>query len=393
MESFGADDLGVPVSKSNRKTTVENHEFQLPAKLNHLFGLSASSPGKSDEDYLAAENTEQSLEILGGAKRSGRKRRKSARLKKKREAKQQMPCEVIELTTTLDDSSEDETAEVSRTLSPSVKTLHERASPPRRMQELGDLNSDELALVKAITMGTRNSHEVIVTIEEENISLTRNDLKRLRGARWLNDEIINAYVALINKRNRSHFNFEDREPPKYEQRCLRPRTFVFNSYFYTRLTSGGYDFPGVRRWTRRANIDVLQMNLILFPVNLGNAHWILTGVDMDNKKFLYLDSMHGRDHSNVTQNLRRWLYDEINDKHGRLVADEWKVADFECDLNRYIMYAQACGRGRLIPRQTDSGSCGVFSSKYADYLERGQAIEFRQDQIPLLRARIALDLF
>lgn len=50
-----------------------------------------------------------------------------------------------------------------------------------------------------------------------------------------------------------------------------PRVHVLNSFFYTKLVNGGYNYAGVRRWTKR--VDVFQQDLILTPINLNNAHW------------------------------------------------------------------------------------------------------------------------
>ena len=50
-----------------------------------------------------------------------------------------------------------------------------------------------------------------------------------------------------------------------------PQVHVLNSFFYTKLINGGYNYAGVRRWTKA--VDVFQHDLLLTPINLNNTHW------------------------------------------------------------------------------------------------------------------------
>lgn len=238
-----------------------------------------------------------------------------------------------------------------------------------------------------------------IVMSETGITLHGSDLKCLRRERWLNDELINAYVYLINKRNEEIFNRE-RAPPGI------PKTRVFNTFFYTRLTSGpnGYDYAGVRRWTSRARIDISTYDLLLFPVNLGNHHWILAGIDLKGKSFLYLDSILASDKAGVTNTLRQWLKDELCDKHGEEVAAKRKIDKWEILLNSYRVLRCGVlppelertgakpGRMAKVPHQKDGGSCGVFMAKMADCLSLGLQVYFQQPDIPLIRKRMVLDL-
>lgn len=267
---------------------------------------------------------------------------------------------------------------------------------------LKPLTTEEHMLVDGLTKGKSHS-DALATNPMANITLHRSDFKRLRGARWLNDELLNSYVALINTRNRLH---SERSKGNGGTK-LRPRTYMFNTYFYTRLVSTGYDYAGVARWSRRAKMDVLQQDLILVPVNLGNNHWILSGIDLANQCFLYLDSLYGRDSSDVVPALKQWLGDEVNDKHGSAKAKNLAVGSWEIRLNKYNFWRPPpAGQGGLvdcgqppkrrqlkIPRQGDGGSCGVFTAKIADCLAMGCNIYFGQKDIKLIRSRMALDLY
>lgn len=72
-----------------------------------------------------------------------------------------------------------------------------------------------------------------------------------------------------------------------------------------------YDYQGVGRWTKRQKINVLERDIILIPVNLSNYHWVCAYVDIRNRRFVYLDSMHKDDYGGVLPNLQRWIHDEV----------------------------------------------------------------------------------
>lgn len=270
-----------------------------------------------------------------------------------------------------------------------------------RCKYLTPLNSDENKL--ATQLVTRTKLETrIVTIAEAGITLRGESFKRLRGTRWLDDEVLNAYVSLINSRNDAVF-YELSEG----DRSGIPRTYMFNTYFFTRLCchSSGFDYPGVQGWTKRAKVDILQKDIILVPINLGNHHWVLSGIDMEHQEIMYLDSMRGPDTAKAISKLKRWVFEELRNKHGDSVAQRydphsWKEVKHSYRVRRIGVLPASlesreakAGRVARVPTQSDGGSCGVFTAKMADCLSLGIKVYFKQGDIPLIRRRMALDLF
>lgn len=319
--------------------------------------------------------------------------------------------EVIDLTSLDDDEQEHvispcEDAAIDEALIQRIDKLH-IADLVKDLDEekvgkfIDPLGKEEEIVVNRLLTG-KNDSEKVVTISGAGITLLRGDVKRLRGTSWLNDEVINAFVFLLNQRNKKIFGNSTCAPQGI------PKTFVFNTFFYTRLSSNstGYDYNGVRRWSTRAKVDILKYDLILVPVNLGNHHWVLGGIDLQKKSFLYLDSMRGHDKAHVSVCLRRWLQDELRDKHGDTIAEKMQLTKWKMLCNQYVVRrATASQKTRqegttgsaqvdLIrtPEQTDGGSCGVFTAKIADCLSLGVKVYFEQPDISLIRARMALDL-
>lgn len=261
-----------------------------------------------------------------------------------------------------------------------------------RLRSVTKVEEREIASV------TRNvlKKDILATVKEANIRLCGEDFSCLRGSRWLNDEVMNSFVGLINSRNCKYFHGrcgqDGENQPNFSREVefeshdqifvsSRPRTHVFNTFFMARLSQNDYDYNGVRRWLKRAGKKIDQLDLILVPMNLSNLHWVLVGIDLRHRHFLYLDSMMGKDCGDSIETLKRWLADEISDKIDRATADKLNISQWRSLVNP-----------SYLPRQLDGGSCGVFTLYMAEYLERGKRPDFIQDNITTMRQRTVLFL-
>ena len=226
--------------------------------------------------------------------------------------------------------------------------------------------------------------------------LRARDFKRALGLgalSWLDDGLVNAYCELICRRNASFF------ASAYSGRRMRAagdvagdelamvhggrrRTYVFNSFLYGKLIEARYDYAtSVRRWTT-GRVRVLEFDKLLFPINLGNTHWVLAGIDIRYQRLVYLDSLHGGDTDGVLERLREWLTHEVTDKYGMEKAKSMNICAWRSVHNP-----------PYTPRQRDGESCGVFMVMLADYLELGKRPDFTQADIRTLRERAAISLY
>ncbi|TKY72601.1 Ubiquitin-specific protease ESD4 [Spatholobus suberectus] len=226
-----------------------------------------------------------------------------------------------------------------------------------------DLTSEEEDEVERAFSANRWS--ILVTHENSNIEITGEKFQCLRLTGWLNDEVINLYLALLKER-------EQREPQKF-LKC-----HFFNTFFYKKLISGanGYDFKSVRRWTsqRKLGYSLLECDKIFVPIH-QEIHWCLAVINKKDKKFQYLDSMKGEDKS-VLDKLAQYFADEVNDKTGKDIdVNSWKK-EFVKDL----------------PVQENGYDCGVFMIKYADFYSRGLELCFNQKNMSYFRRRTAREI-
>lgn len=68
-------------------------------------------------------------------------------------------------------------------------------------------------------------------------------------------QVINFYMGLVMERSKQ---------------AGYPSVHAFSSFFYQKLTSGGYKAVG--RWTR--HVDLFEKDILLVPINL-RLHWTL----------------------------------------------------------------------------------------------------------------------
>eukprot|EP00038_Savillea_parva_P003897 m.131542 g.131542 ORF g.131542 m.131542 type:complete len:607 (-) comp11316_c0_seq1:364-2184(-) len=99
--------------------------------------------------------------------------------------------------------------------------------------------------------------------EKGAIVITQGDVDRLEEGEFLNDVIINFYLAYVHRQL----------PPEAQK-----KVHVFPTLFYRRLSSERSDphrlkgFKKVRKWTK--NVDIFDKEYLLVPI-CENAHWFL----------------------------------------------------------------------------------------------------------------------
>ena len=203
---------------------------------------------------------------------------------------------------------------------------------------------------------------------------------RLKPEKWLNDDIINFYFALLAKRD-------------YDL-CLsdgkKKRSHFYNTQFMTQLRNedeGGndkfddddenYKFGNVKRWTKTIpGGDVFALDKLFIPINITNTHWACVTVFMDEKIIEYYDSIRGRSGLKYTKAVLRYLKDLDQSSQIRQQLsywEEWELVDVDDS-----------------PKQNNSFDCGVFVCMIADCLGLDQPLTFTQEHINHCRQRIAL---
>lgn len=188
-------------------------------------------------------------------------------------------------------------------------------------------------------------------------------MKTLLPRRWLNDEIINFYRALIqvqcNNQNRS--------------------VWSFRTNFYSTLTSKGY--KDVKRWTRRVESTIFEKELIIIPINVGSTHWCCGVINFTANLFEVYDSSKILKADEFGENMLDYLKEEHFDKKKvKFDTDGWESVECDC------------------PLQNNGVDCGVFTSQFMRCLAFNKRVDghaqfdFDQSKIPYLREQMISDI-
>ena len=203
-------------------------------------------------------------------------------------------------------------------------------------------------------------------VEYQNIPVTRRDIATIRPDKWLNDEVINLFMKLLDARSQAATD------------AALPKCYFAQTNFYTKLAEGpnGYCYKDVRRWTKK--VDVFTKDLLIVPIHCHGNHWTLAVVNFKSKRFEYYDSLFGSEDM-VLKHLRRWLEDEHQEK---------KKAPYDTGEWIDMVWGQASGT----PQQRNGSDCGVFMTRTADFLSRDAKLDFSQSEMAYFRRRMVYEI-
>ena len=98
--------------------------------------------------------------------------------------------------------------------------------------------------------------------------MTRKKISCLKPKTWLNDEVINFYVAMMMQEGGSIYSF--------------------STFFMIRVYErGNYTFKNVARWTK--NLDIFRHQKMFIPINYKHEHWVLVVIDLTIKTIFFYD--------------------------------------------------------------------------------------------------------
>ena len=121
--------------------------------------------------------------------------------------------------------------------------------------------------------------------------------------------------------------------------------------------------------TSDIQVNIFEKDLVLFPINVGNAHWVAGAIDMRNKRVDYFDSLGtagpGKDEVfDVSLLIVRADFKIVM----KYLASEWKDKQHpgEFDESEWTLRVDSSA-----PRQDNGVDCGVFSCQTLEAVSRG----------------------
>ena len=174
------------------------------------------------------------------------------------------------------------------------------------------LTAGEEAIADEYLGGELHNPDQVINDIMNFAPVSRLKIRCLMPTEWLNDEVVNFSMGLLQVRNDCATAAD-----------ALPRCHFFPSHFYTKLyEASAYEYAGVKQWTKK--VDVFAKDLLFCPIHCHGNHWTLAVVNLLDKRLEYFDSLRGGDEG-VLANLRRYLKDEhLNKKKAHWDDTGWK---------------------------------------------------------------------
>ena len=188
-------------------------------------------------------------------------------------------------------------------------------------------------------------------------SLTYGNLRTLKPGNWLNDEVINAYLRLVDA------NLE----------MSNPSVRLVNTYFLQETISNKLNQTKIMRILSRKRIDVKSLSRLFVPINTNNTHWSFAVIDFDKNSIVYHDSL-GKGN--------------ISFKNDLLGLASLLQSERNCSPVSFTSISMA----QNFPKQENLIDCGAFMLKGIDEMARFGSVTFGQADIDYLRNLVCFEL-
>ncbi|CAD2114187.1 hypothetical protein YYG_00516 [Plasmodium vinckei petteri] len=210
-----------------------------------------------------------------------------------------------------------------------------------------------------------------VLIEKFNVPLMYSQIKCLIDSRWLNDEIINFYLSMLQEYNEAGIK---------SGVTYLPKMFTFSTFFFQSLNfNGSYNYSKVARWTKRKKIDILEYDLILIPLHVGGNHWTLGAINIKDKHIKLYDSLN-MPNRKFFEYMKRYIVDEVKDKK-----------QINIDISPWTYNSSGLPE-EGIPCQENGYDCGVFTCMFAKCLTFNRDFDFSQSDIKEIRLKMVYEI-
>lgn len=262
------------------------------------------------------------------------------------------------------------------------KVGHKKLEKRRRAEAVpslseSDFGLEELPILRRITAGERarvGCALVCVGIHKEEQERKRanwqkenwpptfpnsfvdiDSVRRLMEKAWIKDDVINAYFTEIKKADQRDYNQTTKRKTNGDRLC-----WFWPSHFFVNLAGGKtpYSHDNVRNWSQRVPTkNIFDLDKLLIPANVGNAHWFLCVVSFEDKQIFIYDSIRDDERCLRFQtHLLAFICDEYKYRNmGEEMQDknEWKLPVNDA------------------PQQRNSIDCGVFTVLFGVFLAGG----------------------
>ncbi|ELP90552.1 sentrin/sumo-specific protease, putative [Entamoeba invadens IP1] len=179
-----------------------------------------------------------------------------------------------------------------------------------------------------------------------------SDLTDAIGYEWFGDEVVNAFVSLLQSKVIG----------------------VLNSFFFTKLSDtwklkgNEINYNNTKRWATKINF--FSYEKVLIPINIKNTHWVLGVINNIDKTVSVLDSL-----SYPMQEIAEKILTFVT----RFGEENGRVSNYQIVTTD-------------VPKQKNGRDCGAFTCKFADCISLDAEFEFTQDDIQNWRSMVVAQI-
>lgn len=249
---------------------------------------------------------------------------------------------------------------------------HRDGSLCRKEDGSTDVSSVVLRLTKKLTLNEtkkylKETREGSVELGNQKLGpqFHRKSIWSLRRKTWLNDEVINLFLAGLMKR---YADLSQTTPSVY---------YYQTNFFQKYLTEEGkLDFWSVSGYDKK--VDIFGLDRLIVPVNHGGVHWFLLVAYMQQRRIRVYDSLASPRKIYLRAFLKYLRYAHVNRKEKAMC--DWKDWQLEeTDI-------------RSTPQQRNTYDCGLFTCMAAECAFRDAPLLYQQRQMDVFRSRMALTI-
>lgn len=227
---------------------------------------------------------------------------------------------------------------------------------------------------------------VVVESPKMHVPIYPIDLRSLTPMGWLTDNIIHAYLDLVQTRN------DDRHIVKKHFDWNHP--IVIPTHVIDKMARSGIELVkiiqksmvGVMEKLKNGGTNNYKANMVFIPFNIDNRHWTLIIVDfrkLNGFEVLYLDSIAGNFNTPVVQSRLHKIVQIFKMSIAMFYSELYKDIPYQDDPSKSVMQRSF---GRIdslhtsireitnLQRQLNGYDCGVFVCRYADAISRNKSL-------------------
>ena len=203
--------------------------------------------------------------------------------------------------------------------------------------------------------------------------VTVASLRTLTAGEWLNDEIINHHLRLLQLRDE---HMARANPTHQQSYCFHPlfmSTYLNTTHADPRIR-GRMDYTRVRRWSRRTPTgNLFDLHHLFIPIHVGRVHWTHVVVDFLQRTITYRDSQGAAGLQYLTAT-KQYLNEEHQKLHRCDLPPGWNLVPTP----------------DTTPRQQNGDDCGVYTCAMIDLALQRRPLELTPADILIYRNRMVL---